>query len=269
MSTQRVSDMSPLRVDYMCPQVAAGFDLRGVVSSDRVDRLAAFMEELLNTQPYYGEPKKILDIGCGTGRFTIPFAERFPNHTVLGADKSSNMLAQAQQKQGANRVLWSVQDICSQGFDSESFNLVFVSDLLHHIANPLDAIRECRRVLRPGGWLLCKYGAMDKIAQDPEHLFFPETVAIDAARTPTQEMVGDWLVAENFRYVNSQTLREQTRISGADRLAAARAKSISVLHMIEQDHFDKGLKALALYVEQNPYDPWLREDPTTWTWGQR
>jgi ubiquinone/menaquinone biosynthesis C-methylase UbiE len=268
MSTHGVLNMPKLRVDYMCPQVAAGFDLRGVVSPDRVERLAGLMEELLPRQAYLGTGK-ILDIGCGTGRFTIPFASRFSNFTVVGADKSSNMLEQAQQKHGAERVLWSVQDICNQDFDSASFDLVFVSDLLHHIANPLDAIRECKRVLRPGGWLLCKYGAMENIAQDPEHVFFPETVAVDAKRTPTQKQVGDWLELENFRYINSQTLREQTRISGADRLAAARAKSISVLHMIEQDHFDKGLEALGLYVEQNPNDPWLQEDPTTWTWGQR
>jgi SAM-dependent methyltransferase len=252
----------------MCSRAAAQFDLRGVVSPDRVERLAGLMDELLSRQTY-GATGKILDIGCGTGRFTIPLASRFPDFTVVGADKSSNMLEQAQQKQGAERVLWSEQDICNQDFDSASFDLVFLSDLLHHIANPLDAIRECKRVLRPGGWLLCKYGAMENIAQDPEHTFFPETVAIDAKRTPSQAQVGDWLETENFRYVNSQTLYEQTRLSGADRLASARAKSISVLHMIEQNHFDKGLKALGRYVEQYPNDSWLKVDPTTWTWGQR
>lgn len=268
MSNSGVFDMPALRVDYMSPQVAAEFDLRGVVSPDRVERLAGRIEELLSIESY-GATGKILDIGCGTGRFTIPFAERFPNHSVTGADKSSNMLEQAQQKLGSNRVTWEVQDICNLGFESESFDLVFVSDLLHHIVDPLEAIRECKRILRPGGWLFCKYGAMENIAQDPEHYFFPDTVAIDAKRTPTQEKVGDWLEEANLRRVMSQTLYEQTRLSGADRLAAARAKSISVLHMIDQDHFDRGIEALKQYVEQNPADPWLTVDPTTWTWGQR
>jgi ubiquinone/menaquinone biosynthesis C-methylase UbiE len=267
MSTHGVLDMPELRVDYMSPQVAAGFDLRGVVSPERVERLAGLMDKLLT---YSDEATgKILDIGCGTGRFTIPFARRFKNFTVVGADKSSNMLEQAKQKGGAERVEWTEQDICDQGFESASFDLVFVSDLLHHIANPLDAIRECKRVLRPGGWLLCKYGAMENIANDPEHVFFPQTIVVDAKRTPTQEQVVDWLRTENFRGVNSQTWKEKTRVSGADRLAAARAKSISVLHMIEQDHFDKGLEALGRHVAENPNDPWLQEDPTTWTWGQR
>jgi SAM-dependent methyltransferase len=256
------------KVNYLCPNVARSFDLRGVVSPERMERLAGLIKNLIDPRAP-GATKKILDIGCGTGRFSIPLSCAFEEFTVIGADSSHKMLEQAQQKPNSDRVVWSIQEVRNQTFEDASFDLVFVSDLLHHLDNPLDGIRECHRVLRPGGWLLCKYGAMENIVNDPEHTFFPETVPIDAARTPTQQQLGNWMSQAGFGSVSSHTEHEQTRMTGADRLAAARAKSISVLHMIEEHHFERGLNSLSAYVEQNPDDSWLMVDPTTLTWGQR
>ena len=268
MDTAKRDCGNPPTVDYEAANVAcAGFDLRGVVSPERVGRLASMVRRLVRNEST--RPAKLLDIGCGTGRFAIPLACVLNDFEVTGADASEKMLEQARAKPQSDRVRWSKEDINDQSFGSETFDLIFVSDVLHHIADPVAALRECLRVLRPGGWLLVKYGAMENIARDPEHTFFPGTVYIDATRTPTEEMMTGWLAQAGFGRISSQLQVERTRQSAICRLEAARAKSISVLHLITNEQFDKGLQLLSEHVVEHPDDEWLLVDPTTWTWGQR
>ena len=68
-------------------------------------------------------------------------------------------------------------------------------------------------MLKPGGWIINKYGAMENIAQDPEHVFFPGTIEVDAARTPTQEMMVAWMQEAGFSVMGSRTIEEVTRPS--------------------------------------------------------
>jgi ubiquinone/menaquinone biosynthesis C-methylase UbiE len=251
-------------INYACDSIARVFDLRGDVSSERVERLVRLITSLV-----VDRPAKLLDIGCGTGRFAIPLAESLEDFTVVGADRSVPMLEEARQKPNADRVLWVKQDINSLSFADSSFDVVFVSDLLHHLECPVDALAECHRILRPGGWLVSKYGALENIICDPEHTFFEGTTEIDTARTPTTEQMENWLHTAGFSSIKSQTEREQTRQSADHRIEAARAKSISVLHLISDSQFEDGLRNLNAYAAKNPGDPWLLVDPTTFTWAQK
>jgi len=256
----------PQSICYMSDHVTQPFDLRGVVSPERAERLVSFINQLLGPNRVGA---KLLDIGCGTGRFTIPLACGLEGVTVVGADASAKMLEQAQQKPCADQAIWSKQDVCAQTFEDGTFDVVFISDMLHHLPNPVDALRECFRVLKPGGWMINKYGAMENIAHDPEHVFFPGTVEIDAERTPTQEMMAAWMQEAGFSGIDSRTIDEVTRPSAEIRLEAAEAKSISVLHLIDDEQFAEGMRRLSDYVWHNSEDPWLLVDPTTWTWGQK
>jgi len=250
-------------VNYASDEVARGFDLRGVVSKERTDRLVRLITSLTE------KPARLLDIGCGTGRFSIPLAVSLDGCTVFGADSSELMLSEARQKPCADRVAWLIEDISAQSFADGTFDVVFISDLLHHLDCPVDALRECHRILRPGGWLISKYGALEHIIDDPEHKFFEGTIAVDTVRTPTTEEMVDWLASAGFTRIDSKTEKERTRHSGNHRLAAAKAKSISVLHLIDDNQFQEGLQRLAAHVDANPEDEWLLVDPTTFTWAQK
>jgi ubiquinone/menaquinone biosynthesis C-methylase UbiE len=256
----------PQSICYMSDHVTQPFDLRGVVSPERAARLVSFISQLLGPNR---EGAKLLDIGCGTGRFTIPLACGLDGVSVTGADASAKMLEQAQAKPCADRAQWSVQNVCSQTFEDGTFDVVFISDMLHHLPNPVDALKECFRVLKPGGFMINKYGAMENIAKDPEHVFFPGTIEVDAERTPTQPMMEDWMQSAGFEVFGSETFHEVTRESAEVRLAGAEAKSISVLHLIDDEQFAEGMRRLSDYVWHNANDPWLLVDPATWTWGRK
>src|SRR3990172_1912555 len=93
---------------------------------------------------------KLLDLGCGTGRFSIPIATKL-KYTVVGADNSKEMLQVAEEKDKRNKVIWDYQKAPNLSYLSKEFDVVFMSHLLHHLDDPLETIRECFRVLQPGG----------------------------------------------------------------------------------------------------------------------
>ena len=211
---------------------------------------------------------RVLDLGCGTGRFAIPMAERL-GFDVTGADSSEEMLQRARAKDTRARVTWERQDATGLTYVAASFDVVFMSHLLHHVDNPDDVIRECCRVLRPRGALLVRYGAMEQIRDDVEHRLFPEVAETDEARTPSVENTERWLHVAGFVDVKSQEVVQQTYRSGEEHLRATRARSTSVLTMISQEAFETGLARLEEHARREPDDPWLLFDRMTLTVGRR
>ena len=211
---------------------------------------------------------EFLDLGCGTGRFSIPVATRL-GYFVIGADSSREMLSKAEEKGNGHKVDWIVADAVSLPYPDASFEAVFMSHLLHHVDRPLTVVKECCRVLRSGGTILNRYGAIENIRDDPEHRFFPESIVIDKARTPTVEQVEEWFRVAGFKQVSSETILQQTYNSTEERLENVRLKSTSVLTLISQTAFGKGLERLQKYVSDNVDDPWLVQDKITITTGSK
>ena len=211
---------------------------------------------------------RVLDLGCGTGRFSLPMARRL-GLSVTGADLSSEMLDKAKQKDSDFIVNWVLADAGSMTFPPNSFDVVFMSHLLHHIDSPLKAIRECLRILSPSGVVLIRYGAMNQISSDVEHTFFPEVTGIDEARTPSVVLTEGWLADAGFKDISSREITQQTYRNGMAHLEAARAKSTSVLSMISEESFQIGLRRLEEHVKKNPDDDWVLFDKMTMTVGCR
>ena len=103
-------------------------------------------------------PGVVLDLGCGTGTFTVQLAEADPSVQVLGVDGDEAVLALAGQKASrfGERVRFSKGLADSLPIEDASVDVVIASLLLHHLspAAKLEALREARRVLRPKGRLV-------------------------------------------------------------------------------------------------------------------
>ena len=244
--------------------IANTFDLSRPISEERLETWVNLISERINSD----QKIELLDLGCGTGRFSIPIANRL-GYIVTGADNSEEMVLKARKKDEANLVKWDIQDATSLSYPDASFDAVFMSHLLHHIDNPSDTVEECYRVLRPGGIILNRYGALDYIRDDPEHKFFPETIEFDMARTPTQEQVEQIFMIAGFKNVSSKVLVEQPYPSPEVRLKGAELKFTSVLTLINQSAFEKGLENFRKYILENPNDHWLLEDKMTLTSGKK
>jgi glycogen(starch) synthase len=92
------------------------------------------------------ERLRVLDVGGGYGRFAGPLSKR---HEVTLLDVSPEMLAEARQRHPGLRVVQG--DARALPFPDESFDAVLAFDLLPHLPDLEEALRELRRVARPGG----------------------------------------------------------------------------------------------------------------------
>lgn len=93
--------------------------------------------------------KVALDVGCGTGNYTLPFADEFG--TIYGLDINDEMLAEAKQK--STKVLWMRANGLRTGLDSASCDAIWMISTLHYFEGESQKylLREIHRVLRPGG----------------------------------------------------------------------------------------------------------------------
>lgn len=106
-------------------------------------------------QHVQGQPRRILDLGCGTGSTTLLLKRRFPNAQVIGLDLSPYMLVVADDKaHEAGLAIEFRQEKAEQtGFPDASFDLVTASLLFHELppAVSCQVLQECFRLLTVGG----------------------------------------------------------------------------------------------------------------------
>jgi SAM-dependent methyltransferase len=150
---------------------------------------------------------RMLDVGCGTGRFALSLAPLLGH--VIGVDLTPAMLDQARRQQAdANigNVEWRQADVTQLPFNDGEFDLVTCKAMLHHVAEPAVVIAEMRRVCRQGGYVVAtdvtpspeKSAAANaiEILRDPSHAQFPTTEelrAIGAAVGLTEVVVHDYV----------------------------------------------------------------------------
>jgi ubiquinone/menaquinone biosynthesis C-methylase UbiE len=110
------------------------------------------------------DERRILDIGCGTGRFAIEVLRRYPDAQVFGLDLSSRMLDQCWQRfQEAGGSLQLVRgDSERLPFGDNSFDVVTCSHSFHHYPSQSRVLSEMHRVLKPGGRLMIIDGDRDR-----------------------------------------------------------------------------------------------------------
>lgn len=95
--------------------------------------------------------EKILDIGCGTGPLELKLSQRFPQIAIDGCDISPGMIAQAQQKIGAQKnIRLHVGDFTTMPFELNSYDTVFALSDLHYFPNPQALLKHAWELAKPG-----------------------------------------------------------------------------------------------------------------------
>ena len=115
----------------------------------------------------------LLDAGSGPGTITVDLARRVYPGRVLGIDRAEEVLAEARrlaQRDGPDNVSFRSADIYALDLPGDSFDVVHAHQVLQHLSDPVAALGELRRVLRPGGTLAVRdgdYGAFTWAPEDP------------------------------------------------------------------------------------------------------
>ncbi|MET8576937.1 class I SAM-dependent methyltransferase [Streptomyces sp. NPDC005012] len=109
---------------------------------------------------------RVLDVGCGPGTITADLAELVPRGGVVGLERAAGVLEDARAeaaRRGLANVTFTVGDVHALPYPDGVFDVVHAHQVLQHVGDPVAALREMRRVTRPGGLVAARdsdYGAM-------------------------------------------------------------------------------------------------------------
>ena len=104
--------------------------------------------------------EQVLDVGCGPGRWATVMRERLPNITYYGLDLHQGMLAHH-----PCRDTLGVGDIQQLPYADNTFDVVMANHMLFHVPDIEQAIRECRRVLKPDGVMLASTNSVNNMPE--------------------------------------------------------------------------------------------------------
>lgn len=182
--------MPGTHVDY--DRIASTYNRRFV--ADRQDGVAAALLALARDLG----AERILEVGCGTGRWLADFQPI--TRQLYGLDFSAGMLAQACER---DVDLHLVRGRGGQlSYPDGTFDLIYCVNAIHHFDNQRQFVSEAHRLLRPGG-------ALAVLGSDPHdrrdswfaYDYFEGMYEMDLGRFPSWGTIVDWMVADGFERV--------------------------------------------------------------------
>jgi SAM-dependent methyltransferase len=231
-------------VDYDDTELSTHYDrARGY----RPDQLTRWMD-IVASECGAATLGTIVDLGCGTGRFSAALAARF-DAQVIALDPSTKMLAQARAKADVHGAVRYVRGAAEAiPLSDRSVDLVFMSMVLHHFKQPERVALECSRVLRTEGLALLRTSTLERAAEIPSLGFFPAARVLYEQRIPSQARIRELFARAGFSCIRERVvLTELAPNLGAyaDKIAL---KADSILASLAAPEFDAGLAALRAHA---------------------
>ena len=230
-------------MDYDTTDIPGAYD-RGRDHGPEVLRL---WMNVVSSHVGKGRVNAILDLGCGTGRFTEALAAHF-DAEVVGIDPSTKMLEQARRKLRDSRVRYELGRGEAIPLPSGSADLIFMSMIFHHFDDPTLAARECRRVLRDGATAFLRAGTRERITSYPYVDFFPGSRPILEGCLPTGAFVREVFESAGFSTVTSDVVIQKIAPHYAAYAEKLSAGADSVLARLPRSDFEAGIEAMRAHA---------------------
>jgi len=196
------------------------------------------------------EIRKILDLGCGTGRFTVALGKAF-ECSVIGIEPSSAMLGVA-MSQSELHVEWKQGQAENIPLENGVVDLVFMSQVFHHLVEPQQALREINRVLTSAGYLAIRNGTREYNKELAWLRFFPEALEIKDKRTPSQQELKESVCDRFFELISQRTIYQLFAASYDEYFEKVSQRGLSALIVINDEAFQSGLQRFQNCVRGQP-----------------
>jgi len=209
-------------------------------------------EELLSKIIGYGgieDNSAVLDVGCGTGRFTLKMLTAKP-FVLFALEPSIDMLRQAVSKDQSERILWIRGDGQRLPFRDDFFDCVYMTSVIHHVEDKKMALHQIYRVLKDcGKCVIMTYshsGIRNQVIND-----FPGVTAIDSKRLPSVPHLKNLMRTVGFKDVSYHVVKHDEGYTPTDKyLERVRNKYLSTLTLLDEETFQRGLKIFERRVRQ-------------------
>jgi ubiquinone/menaquinone biosynthesis C-methylase UbiE len=220
-------DFDPLAADY-----------------DRLRPAGRAWEELSErTLTLLGDFRRLVDIGCGTGRFAT-FAKARRGGRVWGVDPSAEMLRRARERPDARGIGWKQAAAERLPFTAAWFDAAHMHLVVHTLTDRPAALAEIARVLMPGGRIAIATFAMEHFERFFLNPYFPSIAAVDGARFPDPGVLAAELEGAGLGDAAVERISQPVRAEPGDVLERVRGRYISTLHLLEPAEYADGLARL-------------------------
>lgn len=167
-------------------------------------------------------PVRVLDVATGTGDLALEIERRCPAAEVVGADFCPEMLAHARRRGLARTV---EADALALPFEAGAFDVVTVAFGLRNLADREAALREMRRVLRPGGRLLVlDFSLPGGLVRAPYRFYLHRVLPVAAGWLTGQRDAYEYLCGSIERFPSGAAL---CRMIGDNGFGAADCRPLS------------------------------------------
>lgn len=187
--------------------------------------------------------RRVLDIGCGTGRFTRELAAR--GGRVTGMDKSETMLAQAvsHAAPAGQRAPEYVAGDANLALPDAQFDLVTSFYAVQYLViRPL--FERVRRALKSGGAFALATFPHRHFVESEFARYFPSMAAIDLARFPSQQHVQAELRLAGFDDIRTASIAMELHDPPGPLLERVEQKYLSSFHLLGEREFRDGVAAM-------------------------
>jgi len=194
----------------------------------------------------------ILDLGCGTGRFSDALAKAFAC-PVAALDPSIEMLSKS--KSDLSRIGQKLQG-CTENLPihTASVDLVWMSQVFHHLDGGENALKEIHRILTPGGTLAIRNGTKENDKENYWTQFFPEALEMNVNKIPSSSEIITGVTNAGFELIAFETVNQLFAPSFSDYYDKISLRALSPLISISDKAFNLGLIKFKKWVDSQPKD---------------
>jgi SAM-dependent methyltransferase len=222
-------------MDYDAAGIAEAYEQARVLPADTLELWRGVIRRAV---PACGHP--VVDVGCGTGRFTRLLADLYAV-TAIGVEPSRSMLGQ-RDRGSPGRVHFLAGSGEALPLRTGSADLVFLSMVYHHFRSVPAVLGELRRVLRPGGYLLLRNTTRETLDGLEYLRFFPESRRIEMERMPAWAEIRQMFAGRGFSPVGQQTVLQKLAANHKEYFEKIRLRGLSSLQLIPDEAFQRGLR---------------------------
>jgi SAM-dependent methyltransferase len=234
-------------MDYDQTEIAASYDKARVLAPET----AHLWLDLLAAHVNRARASLIIDLGCGTGRFSDLLATHF-GCQVVGIDPSRKMIDQARRKPTSGNVSYRQGPAEAMPIPDGCADLVFMSMVYHHLNNPPVVARECHRVLGQGGYVCIRNGTRE--TDYPHRHFFPGLEPLIASELPSQPDIARVFTAAGFAPVVHSVVRQVVAPDWPSFVEKSALRADSFLARLSDRDFERGMARLrspGVHIDQD------------------
>lgn len=155
--------------------------------------------------PYLNKTQHILDLGSGAGTITCDFTNLVGTVTALELNEEALNLTREEAQRRNVELEYAIGDAHALPFGDNTFDVVHAHQVLQHVADPVQVLKEMRRVIKPGGIVAARDSDYAIFTWFPENPILDEwkKLYIDIARSNGGEpnagrMLLDWALRAGF-----------------------------------------------------------------------